>query len=227
MDSGARAELLRIADSRQVKDDPSHDFAHVRRVAYLADRIAEAEGADRDVVYAAALFHDTVVYRKDSPQSHNESEESAAVAGETLRAVPGFPQEKITAVGQCIRECSFSKALAPSSPESSALQDADLLESTGAIAIARTFSSGGQMGRKFYDPTDPFRRAGEPKFSSGKAVATSLDLFYARLLKAKDRIHGAYARGIADRRAAFLEAFLRELELELGESGELPAYDAR
>ncbi|HEY4507720.1 MAG TPA: HD domain-containing protein [Candidatus Paceibacterota bacterium] len=220
MDDSARERLWAIAEARQVKNDPSHDFGHVRRVAYLAEKIAEAEGADRDVVLAAALLHDTVVYRKDDPQSHGESDESATAAREILAALPGFPAEKISAVQVCIRECSFSKALAASSPESAVLQDADLLESLGAISVARTFSSGGQMCRPFYDPADPFCRSGGPVFASGKVVATSLDLFYVRLLKAKERIRSSYALKIAERREAFLRAFLEELEAELGEAGE-------
>lgn len=220
MDSQTRDRLWRIAEERQVKGDPSHDFSHVRRVANLAVKIAESEGCDADTVLVAALFHDTVVYRKDSPESHNENEESAAVAGEVLRALPEFPAEKIPAVQACIRECSFSKGVSPSSPESSALQDADLLESLGAIAVARTFSSGGQMARDFYDPADPFRSGG-PVFKSAKAVATGLDLFYARLLKARARIRSAYAQKIAERREGFLKDFLAEMEAELRESGEL------
>ena len=38
--------------------DSAHDFDHVLRVVQLADRIAQAEGADADIVRAAALLHD-------------------------------------------------------------------------------------------------------------------------------------------------------------------------
>ena len=35
--------------------DSAHDFDHVLRVAQLADTIAQAEGADREIVRVAAL----------------------------------------------------------------------------------------------------------------------------------------------------------------------------
>ena len=179
----------------------------------MAEKIAAHEGADIDVVIPAALFHDTVVYRKDSPQSKNETDESAQVAGEILAAIDDYPKEKIPQVQACIRECSFTKGLTASSLESSVLQDADLLESTGAISIMRTFTSGGQMQKKLYDLEDPFRTTTEPV-----AFGVSLDLFFARLLKAKDRIHNEYAKKIAERRHQFLKDFLNELELELKET---------
>ncbi len=207
-------KLIAIAEERQVKDDPSHDFQHIRRVFFVAKKIAESENADLDIVIPAALFHDTVVYMKNSPESKNETEESALVTADILEGIEEYPKEKIPLVQACIRECSFTKGLKPSSKESAVLQDADLLESTGAISIIRTFSSGGQMHRQFYDLDDPFREKGEPDINT-----SGLDLFFTRLLKAKDRMHTDYAKRIAERRTQFLKDFLRELRIEFSESG--------
>lgn len=214
MHKSLEEKLIDIAEKRQIKGDPSHDFQHILRVFFLAKKIGEHEAADLDVVIPAALFHDTVVYRKDSPESKNETEESALATGTILETIEEYPKEKIPQVQACIRECSFTKGLKPSSPESAVLQDADLLESTGAISIIRTFSSGGQMNRQFYDPQDPFRKTTEPDVKS-----SGLDLFYVRLLKARGRMHSDYAKKIAERRTEFLEKFLDELSLELSEAG--------
>ena len=40
--------------------DPVHDYDHVMRVYRMAERIAQAEGADMEIVRAAALLHDAV-----------------------------------------------------------------------------------------------------------------------------------------------------------------------
>jgi len=213
MEKQVEEKLIALAEARQVKGDPSHDFQHIRRVLFMAKKIGAHEKVDLDVVIPAALFHDTVVYRKDSEASKNETDESARVAVEILQALE-YPQEKIPAVQACIRECSFSKGLKPSSRESAVLQDADLLESTGAISIVRTFSSGGQMNRQFYFPADPFRKTTEPNVSE-----SGLDLFYARLLKASARLNTAFAKQIAKRRDKFLKRFLAELETDLVEAG--------
>ena len=39
-------------------DDPVHGFDHVLRVYFMAERLAQAEGADLEIVRAAALLHD-------------------------------------------------------------------------------------------------------------------------------------------------------------------------
>jgi uncharacterized protein len=207
-------KLTKIAEERQVKDDPSHDFQHIKRVLFIAKKIGESENMDLDVIIPAALFHDTVVYMKNSKESKNETEESATVVGDILINIQEYPKEKISKVQTCILECSFTKGLLPSIPESSVLQDADLLESTGAISIIRTFSSGGQMKRQFYNPDDPFRIQTPPNVSD-----SGLDLFFVRLLKAKSRMHTNYAKKIAERRTKFLTDFIDELKIELSEAG--------
>jgi uncharacterized protein len=206
-------QLRTIAEERQMKDDPSHDFGHVHRVFLMATKIGESVNADLDVVLPAALFHDTVVYKKDSPQSLNEANESAEVAGEILSTVKGFPKEKIENVKTCIRECSFTKGITAKLLESQVLQDADLLESVGAISIMRTFSSCGHMNRAFYNKKHPFYEKHEKDFPSG------IGLFYRRLLAVEPRLHTKLAKKIGKQRTLFLKKFLNQFEKELKESG--------
>lgn len=211
MEESLREKLTKLSQERQAQADPSHDFQHILRVTNLAEEIARSVEADPAIFIAAALFHDTVVYPKNSAQSHSAADESAQAAADILAKVPEFPQEKIPAVVAAIKECSFRKGIAPSSIESQVLQDADRLEATGAIAIMRTFSSSGQMNRQFYDPTNPFGEKGE-------AFSSALELFYNRLLKIESTLHTDYARTIAKHRTKFLYDFLQQLQRELQEA---------
>lgn len=208
-----KKKLVGLAKKYQIKGDPSHDFQHVLRVLNLAVRIAKQEGGDMDIVIPAALFHDAVVYRKDSKKSKNESRESAALAAKILGGVKKYPEEKIGKIKACILECSFRKGARPTLLESKILQDADRLEATGAISVMRTFSSGGQMKRSFYNQSDPFRKKSKPK-----SFETGLDLFYERLLVVEKLMHTLWAKKIAKRRTRFLRVFLSELKTELSES---------
>lgn len=140
-----KEKLLKLAQEKQIKTDPAHDFQHVLRVFNLAMQIGKKEQADFDVLIPAALFHDIIVYRKNHPNSKNSAAESADLAEKILKNIKEYPQDKIDRVTNCIRQCSFSKGIKPSSLESMILQDADGLDSTGAISIMRLFSSGGQM----------------------------------------------------------------------------------
>lgn len=210
MNAVLRSELIEIARERIPGLDVSHDFEHALRVLSNAERIAQKEGGDLDVLVPAALFHDLVVYQKDHPDTHKSQAESAAAAEKILSSLNGFTKEKIGKVKAGILECSFSKGLPPSSLESKILQDADGLEATGAISVMRTYSSTGQMKRPFYHPDDPFCEKREPH-----APDFALDLFFERLLKVADRMHTETAKKIAERRTAFLKEFLSELKLEL------------
>ncbi len=213
MNASIEKTLLKIAEEKQTKTDPSHDFQHAFRVFQLAKKIGKAEKADLDILIPAALFHDVIVYPKNDPRSKNETNESAELVSLILKNTKGYPQKKIERVMTCIQQCSFSKGIMPDLLEAKILQDADRLEATGAISIMRTFSSGGQMNRSFFDPADPFCKKREAASQFG------LDLFYKRLLVVEKRMHTKLAKRIAKRRTLFLKKFLNELKLELQESG--------
>lgn len=202
--------LVELAKRELGGEDPSHDFGHALRVMKLVKRLASREGGDLDVLVPAALFHDCVKYPKSDPRSAGTSVESAEVAGNLLLALTWYPQVKIAAVKMAIANCSFSKNLKKTALEEFLLQDADLLESMGAISIARTFSSSGQMRRTFYDLDDPRaeRRILDPQ-------NYAMDLFGARLFKAGGRLHTDTARLLANRRLRFLRAFEAEFFLDV------------
>ncbi|MBX3022641.1 MAG: HD domain-containing protein [Bdellovibrionales bacterium] len=42
------------------KKDPAHDWAHIQRVVANCRLLAKAEGADLEILIAAALLHDIV-----------------------------------------------------------------------------------------------------------------------------------------------------------------------
>ena len=215
MDSALRETLIETASKRQPTDDPSHDFEHILRVLHLAEKLAELTEADSDILVPAALFHDIVLRPKDSPQSRHDTEDSALVAEAILQGIDIFPRQKILQVTACIRECSFSRGLKATSIESEILQDADRLEATGAIAIMRTFSSGGKMNRPFYPCDDPMCQRGFVRFRSG------LDLFFERLLVVGETMNTAGGRVLAKRRTDFLKQFLVQLQDELSDAGRI------
>ncbi len=121
MEKNTRAKLLEIAEEKQIKHDPSHDFQHALRVLNLVEMIGKKEKANMDILVPAALFHDIVVYQKNSHESKNETEESAKIAANAITRLPGYTEEVIAAVVTCIRQCSFSKGIMPEMLESKIL----------------------------------------------------------------------------------------------------------
>lgn len=202
--------LIDAAEKNISSDDVSHDLSHAKRVLLNAQRIAKNEKADLDIIVPSALFHDIIVYPKNSKKRYDSQKESAVFAEKILENIGSFPKSKISSVKDCIMECSFGKNILASTIESKILQDADRLEATGAIAIMRTFSSSGQMKRQFYDFDDPFCKKHKPD-----SMKFALDLFYERLLKVKDMMNTKSAKSIAKKRADFLKKFLSELKFEI------------
>ena len=203
-------KLIKIAKERIPTSDTAHDFEHAQRVLWNAERIVKVEKGNLDIIVPAALFHDLIVYPKDSSNSHRSQKESAKATVTILNSFDNYSKDKILKVKTCILECSFTKGIVPTLLESKILQDADRLESTGAISIMRTYSSTGQMKRPFYNSIDPFCENRKPD-----ALKYALDLFYVKLLNVADKMHTKTAKRIAKRRTKFLRSFLNEFKLEL------------
>ncbi len=193
--------------------DPSHDLGHFRRVWQMADHLArrEAPTANRRVLLAASYLHDLVNLPKDSPERSTASRRSAAAARRFLLA-QGFPSSEIDAVCHAIEAHSYSAAIPPRSIEAKIVQDADRLDSLGAIGLARTFAISGRMGRCLLDPDDPFARR-RPLDD----VRFAIDHVPAKLEKLPARMCTATGRRLAERRLAFVRRFLAELAREIAE----------
>lgn len=190
--------------------DPGHDFEHIMRVYRNAEFIGSREGADMEILLAAALLHDIVVYPKGSSKSAKSADDSADLAEKILRTY-GWPKERINRASYCIRTHSYSKHIVPATLEGKILQDADRLDALGAIGIARTFSVGGSEKRAFYNPDDPFwntRREPDDR-------QWTLDHFQAKLLRLQNSMHTQTAMLEAHQRTAFMEYFVKQLRHEI------------
>src|SRR5918911_712361 len=191
---------------------PAHDFQHILRVYKNAEMISKQESSvDLDVVLAAALLHDLVVYPKGSTKTINSADESAEVATKILLEHKNYPIEKIEKVADAIRTHSYSKKLAPSTLEGKILQDADRLDAIGAIGLARTFSVGGSENRSLYNPADPFRKS-ERRLDD---TQWTLDHVKSKLMVLKNSMHTKAAKKIAKERTEFMELFLNQLQKEI------------
>ena len=163
-----------------------------------------------EILLAAALMHDLVVYPKGSSKRSKSSDDSADLAEEILRRHE-VEQEKIDRITYCIRTHSYSKKIIPTTIEGKVLQDADRLDALGAIGIARTFSVGGTENRMFYRPDDPFcNRKREPDDR-----LWTLDHFQVKLLKVKNSMHTSSAKKLAAKRTEFMRKFIAQLRNEI------------
>jgi uncharacterized protein len=193
-------------------NDGSHDLGHCRRVWHVASRIAAEldEPADRLVLLAASYLHDIVSLEKNDPRRAQASRLAAADADGILAGM-GFPAEKRDGVRHAIEAHSFSAGIEPETIEAKILQDADRMETLGAIGLARVFYVGGRMGTDLFHASDPLAR-NRPLDD----LRYSLDHFHTKILRLPDRMNTAPGRAIARERIRIIEDFLRCLSEEAG-----------
>ena len=131
-------------------DDSAHDCQHVYRVLYNALEIAKAEPvANYDILIAACLLHD--IGRKDqiADPSLCHAEVGSQKAYRFLLEL-GMGEDFARQVRHCILTHRFRKNLPPETPEARILFDADKLDVTGAIGIARTLLYKGTVTEPLY-----------------------------------------------------------------------------
>ncbi len=191
--------------------DPGHDVRHVLRVVNLAKKLALAEQADMHVVLPAAWLHDCFPVSKDSPLRSSASRLSAERAVKLLSEW-GYDLADHAAIAHAIEAHSFSAGVPAETLEAKIVQDADRMDSLGAIGVARVVMVGAQLQRQLYNEDDPFCRRRNPD----DGVST-LDHFYTKLLNLKDNFHTEAARHEASKRHDFMLDFLQQLQHETGE----------
>ncbi|SFR93717.1 uncharacterized protein SAMN05216559_1358 [Halomicrobium zhouii] len=118
---------------------PAHDQFHAKRVRDLGLRLAEEcqRTVDRDVLSAAAWFHDIGRPRERTGEIDDHGEWAAVEAAAQLEA-EGVATDQIEAIQHCLRSHSIrASSPEPATPEAELLFDADKLDASGATGIVR------------------------------------------------------------------------------------------
>ena len=207
MNKKLEEKIIEYAKSFCVADSTGHDWYHVERVLKIAEYIGKIEGADMDVIEAAAFLHDIgISYEINEGIDHAET--GANMASIFLKDI-GFNSNKIDKVAESIKYHRYGKKLQPESLEAKILQDADRLDTLGAIGVARAFAYGGARGAPIYNPFEKVE-----DYNPFKIKSTTTH-FKEKLLKVKDSLNTTAAKEIGEKRHRFMLAFLEELYNEL------------
>jgi len=193
--------------------DAVHDFSHIERVYRMSERLAKAEGADLEIVHAAALLHDADGTTPGSAARKEHHLRSAEFAGRILRD-EGWPEEKIRAVQHCIRAHRFrGDAEPPETLEAKCLFDADKLDVLGAIGAVRAVVYAALAGTPCYAPPS------QQFIETGREMPGELHSAYHehlfKLKKVQGKLYTQTAREIAVGRSRFLDDFFEQLIAEI------------
>ena len=190
--------------------DSAHDREHVYRVLYSALMLAEAEHPDYDVLIAACLLHDIGRQEQFADPTLCHAQVGGEKAYRFLRK-EGFPEEYARRVKDCIVTHRFRKDNPPESIEAKLLFDADKLDVTGAVGIARTLMYQGQVCSPLY--------VHRPDGNVDDGTASDEDSFFReykfKLEKIYDRFYTRRGRDEARHRkeaaVSYYENLLREV----------------
>jgi uncharacterized protein len=193
--------------------DAVHDFSHIERVYKMSERLALAEGADLEIVHAAALLHDADGTAPGGEARKEHHLRSADFAARILHD-EGWPEDRIQAVQHCIRAHRFrGDAEPPETIEAKCIFDADKLDVLGAIGATRVVVYAALAGTPFYaEPSKQF-------IETGREVDGELHSAYHehlfKLKKIEKKLFTQTAREIARGRSQYLDGFFEQLIAEI------------
>lgn len=194
------------------KNDPVHGLDHILRVVQMAEYLAQAEGADVEIVRAAALLHDARdSATNDSRAAHHLH--SANFARKVLSA-EGWSEARMQAVEHCIRAHRFrDNREQPQTLEAKILFDADKLDAIGAIGAVRAIGYAVQAKQRLNtQPSEQFIANG--KKEPGESHTPYHEHLF-KLSRIKERIYTRTARALANERHLFLAQFFEQWQAEL------------
>lgn len=191
--------------------DAAHDREHVYRVLYGALDIARHEtGADLDVLTAAALLHDVGRPEQFADPAVCHAEAGSVKAFRFLTGL-GWDAGRAGHVRDCVLTHRTRTDRRPATLEAKIIFDADKLDVSGAVGVARSLFYGGEIGQPLY------RLDGDGEILTDPGSPPSfLREFNYKLRGLYGGFHTARARELALQRreaaTAFYDALLSELE---------------
>jgi uncharacterized protein len=130
--------------------DSAHDKEHIYRVLYEALDIAQTQqDVDYDVLIAACMLHDIGRQEQFEDPALCHARVGAKKAYHFL-VDQGFSKDFADKVSACILTHRYRKDNFPRSIEAKILFDADKVDVTGAVGIARTLVYNGQVSEPLY-----------------------------------------------------------------------------
>jgi uncharacterized protein len=209
-----RARTILLQEEAQ---DASHDYDHILRVISLAETIQQHEQGDLPTIWAAIAFHD-LGQERERRDGGDHAIIGAAIAQESLRDTQ-FPQARIPAVQQAIREHRLTGDTFPSTLEGRILYDADKIDCLGAIGISRLYCITGRYNQKIYTPLpddmlEPVDPATIRTLRRRADYAPNIE-FQLLFQDLPARMATATGRNIAQERYDYMAAFFQRLQQEV------------
>lgn len=195
--------------SKMTGEGSGHDWWHVYRVWRNAKNIGKQEKADMFVAELGALLHDIADYKL-----HGGDDNIGPKVARKWLEKQNVDEEDICHVCEIIRityyDINFQKNFLKNkikTKEAAIVWDADKLDASGAMGIARVFAYGGSKGREIYNPDIKIAKYNSFKEYKNQ-TSTSINHFYEKLLLLKGLMNTKTGKKMAEERHKFLKQYL-------------------
>lgn len=192
------------------KDSSGHDIKHLERTMKTALFLQSSEGGDELIIGVAAFLHDVHRILQNERGSYCSPKESLPIIEKLLNDIK-FPKDKISKVLHSIEYhevYNWNKEEQVDDIETLILQDADNMDTIGAMGIGRSFSYGGANNRPMFDSEVPLDCCNDYKEENGNKDASTIHHFYHKLLKLGDNMNTNTAKELAKERIEFMKLFI-------------------
>jgi uncharacterized protein len=209
MIAGIEGEALTREQYRNIEEymltcmkDSAHDKEHIYRVLFVALDIAQSEtDMDDDVLIAACLLHDI---GRDEQRRNPEICHASAGGEMAYRYLTeaGWEEKRARHVKACIETHRYRTDRVPQSLEAKILFDADKIDATGTLGIARTILYRADGVEPLYSVSD-----GTVSDGSGDTEPSFFQEYKFKLEKLYGKFYTKRAEEIAKERRASAAAF--------------------
>lgn len=188
-------------------DGSAHDTQHVYRVLWNALDIAATEtDVDYDILITACLLHDIGRPEQLADPSLCHARVGEKKAEEFLIGL-GMEMDFVEQVCHCIRTHRFSNRCTPRTIEAMILFDADKLDVTGLLGVARTLQYQGQKEHPLYH----LREDGMPGDGTGETKRSFFQEYKRKLEPLYDTFYTAAGAQLARQHKQAAEEFYHTL----------------
>ncbi|WP_236261976.1 HD domain-containing protein [Erysipelothrix aquatica] len=187
-----------------------HDYYHIKRVVDITSRLIALEDEARYLALLIAYFHD-VFDDKVNPTDDLDSSLRELFKSWNLD-FEGLESEIIAGVAQI--GYKGGHGVVNKTYAAQYVSDADMIDSMGAIGIARTFYYAGSKGTPIYDPT--LKGVTIESYDDYRNVQrNAIDHFDEKLLKLIDWIKTPEGKRMAQERHDLMQAFKDQFYKEM------------
>lgn len=205
-------KIKKYVKETTILEESGHDWWHIQRVYNNALQINKDEHGKQEVIEIIALMHDLY----DGKFCDENITKNIITTLKKLEVYDVLSEDDVENITYSCENISYSKNIECKkhlSKEGLIVQDADRLDSIGAIGIARVFAYGGKIKRNIYNPELQRGEINTEKEYRNKD-RDSINHFYEKLLKLKDLMNTETAKKIAIKRHEFMENYLNEFYRE-------------